>query len=128
MRDLVRCALVKDGYDVVCAGDGLEMLERLEEVLELPEAMPDVIVMDLRMPRYSGLGVLSALRRANLHMPVIMMSAAADDAVCQKARALGAAAFLHKPFDMDDLRTAVVNAGVLSERASTSPHLLGERP
>jgi two-component system chemotaxis response regulator CheY len=73
--------------------------------------------MDFVMPRYSGLGVLSALRRANWFTPVIMMSGVADDDVRQKAKALGAAAFLRKPFDMDDLRTAVVNAAVLSSRA-----------
>jgi DNA-binding response OmpR family regulator len=117
LRDILAEALVKDGYEVMCACDGLEMLERLQDALELPLTMPDIIVMDFVMPRYSGLGVLSALRRANWFTPVIMMSGAADESVREKARVLGAAAFLRKPFDIDDLRTAVVNAALLSARA-----------
>jgi FixJ family two-component response regulator len=62
------------------------------------------------MPRLSGLGVLDALRRARLHFPVVLMTVLTDDSIWIVARRLGAVGVLHKPFDVDDLRTAVVNA------------------
>jgi FixJ family two-component response regulator len=54
--------------------------------------------------------VLDALRRAQLHFPVILMTVLADDSIHIVAKRLGALGVLRKPFDIDDLRTAVVNA------------------
>ena len=118
MNALVSAVLENDGYEVIGTSDGLQMLERLQEAVDYPLTMPDIIVMDVIMPRYSGLGVLSALRRANLLTPVILMSAVADESIRQKARSLGASAFLQKPFDLNDLRNAVVNAALASSRAA----------
>jgi FixJ family two-component response regulator len=75
------------------------------------------------MPRLSGLGVLDALRRAHLHFPVILMTVLADESVHTVARRLGAVGVLHKPFDVDDLRTAVMNAVVCYARTSAPPRV-----
>ena len=69
------------------------------------------------MPRLSGLGVLDALRRAQLHFPVILMTVLADSSVYVVAKRLGAVGVLMKPFDVDDLRTAVLNARVAYARS-----------
>jgi CheY-like chemotaxis protein len=119
MRLLIRNALSKDGYEVVEAADGMELLDKLQEALSFPLTMPDVIVMDVIMPRYSGLGVLTALRRANWFTPVIIMSAIGEDSILQKAKDLGAVAFFKKPFDINDLRTAVINASINNIRAKS---------
>ena len=50
------------------------------------------------------------LRRANVTLPVLMMTGFAPDSVGVVAKRLGAMGVLKKPFDMDDLRTAVINA------------------
>lgn len=110
LRDFIASALSNDGYEVVDVADGAEALDRLQEAISCPLMLPDVIVMDVLMPGYSGLGVLTALRRASWTTPVILMSAMNERTISEKARALGATAFLKKPFNMDDLRTAVVNA------------------
>ena len=69
--------------------------------------MPDLIVMDVLMPHLSGLGVLTALQGAGLETPVIMMTGFAHSSVVERAKRLGATTVLQKPFDVDDLRSAV---------------------
>jgi CheY-like chemotaxis protein len=110
MRELVATTLRADGYVVLEARDGADLLGQLEAALDDPQARPDVVVTDIMMPRLSGLGVLDAIRRAQLHFPVILMTVLADESVYVVAKRLGAVGVLRKPFDIDDLRTAVVNA------------------
>jgi DNA-binding response OmpR family regulator len=110
MRALVASVLRADGYVVVEASDGAELLSRLEAAFGDPAARPDVVLTDIMMPKLSGLGVLGALRKAQVDFPVLLMTALEDDEVHVVARRLGALGVLCKPFDMDDLRTAVLNA------------------
>jgi two-component system OmpR family response regulator len=116
IRLLVANILRADGYFVVEASDGAELLSLLEEALEDPTARPDVVVADIMMPKLSGLGVLDALRRAQVHFPVLLMTVLEDDSIHVVARRLGALGVLRKPFDMDDLRTAVLNACLVYSR------------
>lgn len=110
MRDLIATTLRSEGYEVLEATDGVDLLDRLERALDDPRERPDVVVTDIMMPRLSGLGVLDALRRAQLHVPVILMTVLADRSVHIVARRLGAVGVLRKPFNADDLRTAIVGA------------------
>lgn len=124
MRELIKAALTQDGYEVMDVNDGSAVLDCLQEAVSCPMNMPDVIVMDVIMPGYSGLGVLTALRRASWDTPVIMMSAIEEPSISDRARVLGASAFFKKPFAMDDLRMAVVNASI-SARGSRAAHRVG---
>jgi len=110
MRALVATTLREDGYLVREARDGAELLTRLEEALDDPSARPDVVVSDVLMPGLSGLGVLNALRRAQQDVPVILITVLTDETIHVVARRLGAVGVLHKPFDIDDLRTAIIHA------------------
>jgi CheY-like chemotaxis protein len=122
MRALVASVLRADGHLVHEASDGGELLDRLEEAMENPAVRPDVVVADIMMPKLSGLGVLDALRRAQVHFPVLLMTVLDDATIHIVARRLGALAVLRKPLDMDDLRTAVVNACLVYSRGqSTRP-------
>jgi two-component system OmpR family response regulator len=120
MRALVAETLRADGYAVREARDGEELLDALEGAFDDPLSCPDVVVTDVMMPRLSGLGVLDALRRAQLHFPVILMTVLVDHSVDIVARRLGAVGVLRKPFDVDDLRTAVVNARLAYSRLDPS--------
>lgn len=64
LRALVVETLRSDGYTVVEARDGAELLSMLSETLDDPIERPDVVLTDVLMPKLSGLGVLEQLRRA----------------------------------------------------------------
>jgi DNA-binding response OmpR family regulator len=107
-RSLVVAALRDDGYDVREACDGAELLMMMDD----PALRPDVVVTDVKMPRLSGLGVLHKLRGA-LSVPVVVMTGLTDGSIRTMAMQLGAVAVLSKPFDPDDMLTAVCNAKLL---------------
>jgi CheY-like chemotaxis protein len=117
MRALVVDTLRADGYVVTEARDGAELLDHLVRAVDDPLQRPDVVVTDVRMPNLSGLGVLDALRRAHVEIPVVVMTVFAHDSVRTLARRLGAVGLLKKPFDVDDLRTAVLNAQAAFSRS-----------
>jgi DNA-binding NtrC family response regulator len=106
LRSIVAQALRGEGYVVSEAHDGAELIEMLDEGC----VSPDVVIVDVRMPRLSGLGVLAALNRVHWNLPVVVMTAMRDRSVDTMARRMGAVGVLHKPFDPDDLLIAVRNA------------------
>lgn len=109
MRQWLEAELRSDGYAVAVARDGTELLEALSEVSRLSFAVPDIILMDVRMPGYSGLHVLAAVRAAGWKTPVIIMTAFGDPRLHEEAARLGANVVFDKPFDLDDLRTALLH-------------------
>ena len=115
MRSLISLALRNDGYDVVEAKDGAELLDLLAGASAAPMQRPDIIVTDVLMPCYSGLGVLAALHKSAWNVPVILITARRDEGVVKDALRLGAAAVVHKPFDIDDLRTAILNVSIANQ-------------
>jgi len=124
VRALVAGTLRADGHRVVEACDGADLVEHLRDALDDVTPRPDVIVTDVRMPKLSGLGVLQELRRSHWNVPVILITVLADESVRTVARRLGAVGVLKKPLEIDNLRTAVLNAGLAFARAraqSTTP-------
>jgi|CXWL01.1.fsa_nt_gi DNA-binding NtrC family response regulator len=90
-------ALEEEGYKVHGAVDGQSGL------LALAEVQPDLVLLDLRLPDQSGLDVLQSMQRQAGEPQVIMISAHGDTRAAVKAVKLGAADYLTKPFDLDDL-------------------------
>jgi len=94
----VRTALVDRGYEVLVAHDGAEALSRAER------DSPDLIVLDMVMPKRSGLSVLDRLHRnKGRTTPIILVSGNNDERHRQYATDRGADAYLAKPFDIDQL-------------------------
>jgi DNA-binding response OmpR family regulator len=102
-RALLALVLAGDGYAVDQVADGTAFLQRVGEPRDC-----DLIITDIRMPGASGLEVVSGLRCRGSRVPVIMLTALNDESTQQRALLLGATLF-HKPFELDDLRTAVLN-------------------
>ena len=113
LRTLFGLWLRSSGYDVVDAADGTEALERLADLPE-PKADPacsfDAAVLDIRMPGFSGLHILAALRHSSPALPVVLMTAFSDDRIRMDAHRLGASAMLSKPFRLQALTWAVACA------------------
>lgn len=89
--DLLRYSFQRDGYAVVMAFDG-DAAVRLAQT-----ESPDLVVLDLMMPKRNGLQVLKELRRSS-DVPVIMLTALGDEDHVVEALQLGADDYLVKPF------------------------------
>jgi CheY-like chemotaxis protein len=111
VRRLVAVALRGLGYEIIEARSGAELLDQLGDSLldGDPDARPDVIISDVRMPGLTGMEILAGLRQAEWPTVIVLMTAYADQHTREEAARLGADAFFEKPFDIDDLTTAVVN-------------------
>ena len=104
MRRFLRAELKKD-YDLVEAVDGLQTLERTERF------MPDIILLDMMMPEMDGLEVCRELRRreATAAIPIILLTARADEETKFNALQIGANDFLAKPFSATELHARIKN-------------------
>ncbi len=94
-------ALANQGYTLQEAVDGRDALK------QIAAAAPDLIISDLLIPNLDGFGMLRSLREQGSTIPVIIVSAdiqATSRSLCEE---LGAARFLNKPFQPEDLRMAV---------------------
>ena len=104
MRAFVRAALEVDGsVDVVESVSGFEALRIL------PRESFDVVIVDVNMPDINGLELVSFLRKTPQHRttPVIIISTEASTRDQERGIALGANAFLSKPFEPEELRALV---------------------
>ncbi|GAB6984226.1 response regulator transcription factor [Nocardioides pyridinolyticus] len=97
VRESLRRSLEFNGYDVALAGDGAEALAAIAA------ASPDVVVMDVMMPRLDGLEATRALRTAGNDLPILVLTA--RDAVGDRVEGLDAGAddYLTKPFALQEL-------------------------
>ena len=99
IRELITFTLKIAGYEVVAAKDGQEALERV------PEEMPDLILMDVRMPRMTGYEACRLLKaqEATKDIPLIFLSAKGQDAEVEEGLDAGAIEYLLKPFAPGEL-------------------------
>jgi two-component system response regulator MprA len=97
VRESLRRSLEFNGYDVALAADGAEALAGIAA------AAPDVVVMDVMMPRLDGLEATRALRTAGNDLPILVLTA--RDAVGDRVEGLDAGAddYLTKPFALQEL-------------------------
>jgi len=100
IRLVLRACLEAEGYRVEEAADGLEALEAVRK------SAPDLVILDLSMPRMMGIAVLKELAGQSASK-VIVLTAYGCEQTAIAARQLGAAAFLEKPLLPDALRQTV---------------------
>jgi len=100
---LVEVNLQRAGFEVATAYDGREALEKVKQ------DPPDLIVLDVMMPQLDGFSVLKALKQdpATKHIPVIMLTAKAQDADVFRGWQSGVDSYLTKPFNPLELITFV---------------------
>jgi DNA-binding NtrC family response regulator len=98
--------LIDSGYRVTQAGDALSALEAMNG----KGGAADLVLLDLRLPDSSDLGVLSMMRRLSPTTPIILMTAYGSEALTAEARSRGAYAVINKPFDMSALPPLIAAA------------------
>jgi two-component system chemotaxis response regulator CheY len=92
-----------DGAEVVCAGSGFDALKLL------PRFRFDLIITDINMPDINGLELIQFIRSNEHHRatPILLISTQASDRDRERGLALGANAYVSKPFTPEDLRSKV---------------------
>lgn len=93
IQGVVKAFLEDEGYNVVLASDGLEGMEKFREY------HPDLILLDLMLPKMNGFSVCEAIRKES-QVPIIMLTALDDDASQMKGFDALADDYITKPFSM----------------------------
>jgi len=101
IQTLLSFPLQRDGYEVVQAADGPEALARFDEQVF------DLVVLDVMLPRMDGLEVCRRLRAKGETVPIIMLTAKAEEIDKVLGLELGADDYITKPFSMREFRSRV---------------------
>ena len=113
--EMIKSVLVADGYDVITASDGAEGLETARR------EKPDLILLDVMLPKLDGYRVCRLLKFDQNYraIPIVMLTAKAEDAAVATGMRTGADQYLTKPVEPDTLLAAV---------AAEITRARGERP
>ena len=114
IRQLLTTMLSMMGYQSYMAQDGLEALEKISEY------QPDILILDVMMPRMDGLTLCRQLRgdEATATLPIIMLSGKAHHEAIQEGLNAGANRYMVKPTGLDELTRNITE--VLAESNHTS--------
>ena len=102
IRTYLKNLLPMKGFEVLVAEDGARAIEILEG-----SARPDLIILDVMMPGMDGLQTLERIKQIHSEIPVIMLSVVGKAATIVEAMSLGAADYLNKPFEEEELEIAM---------------------
>jgi chemotaxis protein histidine kinase CheA/CheY-like chemotaxis protein len=114
MRVAAEHFLEEQGIQSRMARDGIEALSMIQQQL------PDIMLLDIDMPRLNGFELLQHLRQLypNHTLPIIMISTRSGKAEQDKAKALGAGHFIGKPYHAAELHAALCELGIIDKQIS----------
>ena len=98
---LLLFALLKRDYQIIHARDGIEAVRLCKN------SSPDIILMDIKMPRLDGLTAMQAIREIDEEVPIIAVSAHAFEQDRRTAYACGCNAYVTKPVDIHELTSTI---------------------
>ncbi|MCL2893325.1 acetoacetate metabolism transcriptional regulator AtoC [Brenneria tiliae] len=104
VRRMLTAVFSNEGHQVICAGDGRRAIALYQEQL------PDIVLMDIRMPNVSGIDALKRMRAIQQDIPIILMTAYAAVETAVEALRLGAFDYVIKPFELDELKLLMSRA------------------
>jgi CheY-like chemotaxis protein len=99
IRELLVFTLQLNGYEVTQVPNGEEAVKKVKEIL------PDLVLMDVRMPKMTGYEACQTLKsdEKTKHIPIVFLSAKGQEKEIKQGTDLGAEAYFLKPFDPDEL-------------------------
>lgn len=99
IRELISVNLELEGFEVCTAEDGQDALDRIAQL------RPDLVTLDVVMPRLDGFETAARLRAdaETRDIPVVMVSACAQEGDLQRGREVGVSAYITKPFQPEEL-------------------------
>jgi two-component system chemotaxis response regulator CheY len=110
MRQMIRDIIEPEGYEVVGeAADGVEVVEKFREL------HPDLVMMDIVMPKRSGIDAVKAIKAEDPTASVVMCSALGQETLVMEAIQAGAKDFIVKPFKPDAVVTTLAKTIEKSE-------------
>lgn len=117
VREGIRYLIDWGALDFTICGEGKNGQETLENILKY---QPDLVLLDIRMPKLTGLEVIRMARDAGFLGKFIILSGYSDFSYAQEAIRYGVNCYLTKPIDEDELEKAVIEAKeeILSEQKS----------
>ncbi|RDI41555.1 response regulator [Falsibacillus pallidus] len=101
IRILLNEVLQKEGYQTFQAANGVQALDIVTK------HSPDLVLLDMKIPGMDGIEILKRMKVIDQDIRVIIMTAYGELDMIQEAKDLGALTHFAKPFDIDDIRTAV---------------------
>jgi DNA-binding response OmpR family regulator len=117
---LVAFRLKREGHEVLTARDGEEALALILE------RSPDLVILDVRMPKMTGIDVVHALRQAEATraVPVILLTASVQEESVKSGFEAGADEYVKKPFSPHDLVTRVEEMLAAAARGALTTRIL----
>ena len=97
VRNVLTDFLADEGYIMLQAGDGLQGIEVAKKEL------PDLVLLDMRLPKMSGLDVIRELRANQPNVPILVLSGVKDLETAKQALRLGAYDYVVKPIQLETL-------------------------
>lgn len=124
LRGLRRSAIANS---IVVARDGAEALDRLlgrGEYADPVPPLPQVILLDLKLPKVDGLEVLAALRAhpRTRAVPVVVLTSSVEEQDIVRSYGLGANSYVRKPVDFTEFASAIQQLGLYWLVINQSPH------
>jgi DNA-binding NtrC family response regulator len=111
IRFFLEKTLTQEGYETITAKEGMEAVEKARQV------MPDLVLLDLKLPDMDGLEVLRRIKEIFPEICIVMITAFGDIETAVSAMKAGAYDFVSKPINLDQL-LMVIRKGLESERLS----------
>ena len=100
IQKLLKVNLIADGYEVITASSGEEALALMDK------QEPDLIILDIMMPGIDGFQTLNLIRKRS-EVPVIMLTARAEELTLRDSLDLGADDYVQKPFSLLELSARI---------------------
>lgn len=101
IRVLLHEVFQKEGYQTFQAANGFQALDIVKK------DCPDLVILDMKIPGMDGIEILKHVKEINRDIKVILMTAYGELDMIQEAKELGALMHFAKPFDIDEIRSAV---------------------